>query len=306
MELAGAFSSATIKLRKIPNNLELTMYRAVFAGVYCALAIGLTFQLRAEVKPVTVSKDFVVATINGMPIMESNIKNFHTTLPPQYRQLPYQQIRGQLIERVIEQQLIADAARKRGFHNTPTHKNRIASIERSLLNEAYMSQALASEITEANIREIYQKSIALQPKSTEVRARHILVNTKTEAMEVISQLLKGADFLKLAKEKSTGPSGKNGGDLGYFGPGQMVPPFSKAAFKLNKGEFTKEPVKTQFGYHVIKVEDRRVSGKTTYEQASKNIRADLQEKIFKRIISGLRANAKIEMKGGTSKIQLLR
>ena len=100
--------------------------------------------------------------------------------------------------------------------------------------------------------------------------------------------------------------GKNGGDLGYFGPGQMVPPFSKAAFKLNKGEFTKEPVKTQFGYHVIKVEDRRVSGKTTFEQASKNIRADLQEKIFKRIISGLRANAKIEMKGGTSKIQLLR
>ena len=282
------------------------MYRAVFAGVYCALAIGLTFQSRAEVKPVKASEDFVVASINGKPIMESSIKNFHTTLPPQYRQVPYQEIRGQLIERIIEQQLVADAARKKGLHKTPTHKKRIASIERSLLNEAYMSQALDLEITEAKIRDIYQKSIALQPKSTEVRARHILVNTKTEAMEVISRLRNGADFSKLAKNKSTGPSGKNGGDLGYFGPGQMVPPFSKAAFKLNKGEFTNEPVKTQFGYHVIKVEDRRVSGKTTFAEASKNIRANLQEKIFKRIISGLRANAKIEMKGGTSKIKLLR
>ena len=282
------------------------MYRLAFVGIYCALVIGLTFPSRAEVKPIKASEDFVVATINDMPIMESSIKLFHRTLPPQYRQVPYLQIRGQLIERVIEQQLIADAARKRGLHKTPIHKKRIASIERSLLNEAYMSQALASEVTEAKVREIYQKSIALQPKSTEVRARHILVNTKAEAMRIISQLRNGADFSKLAKEKSTGPSGKNGGDLGYFGPGQMVPPFSKAAFKLNKGEFTNEPVKTQFGYHVIKVEDRRVSGKTTFAEASKNIRANLQEKIFKRIISGLRANAKIEIKGGTSKIQLLR
>jgi len=282
------------------------MYRSVFAGVYFVLAICLTFQSKAEARTLKASEDFVVASINGKPIMESSIKNFHTTLPPQYRQVPYQEIRGQLIERIIEQQLVADAARKRGLHKTPTHKKRIASIERSLLNEAYMSQALNLEITEAKIRDIYQKSIALQPKSTEVRARHILVNTKTEAMEVISRLRNGADFSKLAKNKSTGPSGKNGGDLGYFGPGQMVLPFSKAAFKLNKGEFTNEPVKTQFGYHVIKVEDRRVSGKTTFAEASKNIRANLQEKIFKRIISGLRANAKIEMKGGTSKIQLLR
>ena len=227
-------------------------------------------------------------------------------MPPQYSQVPYFQIRGQLIERVIEQQLIANAARKKGLHETPAYKGRIASIERSLLNEAYMSRVRKLEITEAKIRDLYQKSIALQPKRTEVRARHILVNTKTEAMKVISQLQGGADFSKLAKEKSTGPSGKNGGDLGYFGPGQMVPPFAKAAFALNKGQFTREPVKTQFGYHVIKVEDRRVSGKATYKDASQNIRADLQDKIFKKIIGGLRANAKIEMKGGTSKIQLIR
>ena len=282
------------------------MNRAVFAGVYCALAIGLAFQSRAEVKHVKASEDFVVATINGVSVMESSIKDFHNTLPPQYRQVPYLQIRGQLIERVVEQQLIADAARKKGLHKTPTHKRRIASIERSLLNEAYMSRVMKLEITDARVRDIYQKSIALQPKRTEVRARHILVDTKTEAIKIISQLLRGADFSILAKEKSTGPSGKNGGDLGYFGPGQMVPPFAKAAFALNKGQFTREPVKTQFGYHIIKVEDRRVSGKATYKEASKNIRVDLQDKIFKRIIRGLRANAKIEMKGGTSKIQLIR
>lgn len=282
------------------------MNRAIFAGVCCALTITLASPSSAQVKPVEASKDFVVATVNGNAIMESDISGFYNTLPPQYKQVPYAQIRSQLVERMVEQTLVADAARKQGLHKDPDVKQRIKAIQRSLLNEAYLSRIMEAELTEEKVRDAYQKSIALQPKREEVRARHILVKTKAEADAIIAQLKKGADFAKLAQEKSTGPSGKNGGDLGFFADGQMVPPFSKAAFKLENGQVTDTPVKTQFGYHVIKVEERRVAGQENYEQASAKIRASLQDKIFEKIMSDLRAKAKIEMKDGSSKIQPIR
>jgi peptidyl-prolyl cis-trans isomerase C len=282
------------------------MNRAIFAGVCCALTIAIASPSFGQVQPVEASKDFVVATVNGNAIMESDISGFYNTLPAQYKQVPYAQIRGQLVERMVEQTLVADAARKQGLHKDPDVKQRIKAIQRSLLNEAYLSRIMKAELTEAKIRDAYQKSIALQPKREEVRARHILVKTKAEADAIIAQLKKGADFIKLAKEKSTGPSGKNGGDLGFFANGQMVPPFSKAAFALEKGQVTDTPVKTQFGYHVIKVEDRRVAGQANYEQASAKIRAEMQDKIFEKIMTGLRAKAKIEIKGGGSKIQQIR
>jgi peptidyl-prolyl cis-trans isomerase C len=282
------------------------MNRAIFAGVCCALSIAVASPSIAQVKPVGESKDFVVATVNGNAIMESDISGFYNTLPPQYKQVPYAQIRGQLVERMVEQTLVADAARQQGLHEDPDVKQRIKAIQRSLLNEAYLSRIMKTELTEAKVRDEYQKSIALQPKREEVRARHILVKTKAEADVIIAQLKKGADFVKLAKEKSTGPSGKNGGDLGFFADGQMVPPFSKAAFALDNGQVTDTPVKTQFGYHIIKVEDRRVAGKENYEKASAKIRATLQDKVFEKIMNGLRAKAKIEIKGGGSKIQQIR
>lgn len=282
------------------------MNRAVFAGVCCALILGSISHSFAQVTPSNAPKDFVVATVNGQNIMESEISGFYNTLPPQYRQIPYAQIRNQLVERLIDQILVASAAKKQGLDKEPAHQQRLSSIERSLLNEAYMSQIMKAEVTDTKVRDAYLKSIALQPKREEVRARHILVKTKAEAEAIIAQLKKGADFIKLAKEKSTGPSGKNGGDLGFFGPGQMVPPFSKAAFALDKGQITETPVKTQFGFHVIKVEDRRVSGAANFEQASEKIRAEMQEKAFDKAIGKLRSEAKIKMKGGVSKIQPVR
>ncbi len=282
------------------------MNRAIFAGVCCALSIAVASPSSGQVQPVEASKDFVVATVNGNAIMESDISGFYNTLPPQYKQVPYAQIRGQLVERMVEQTLVADAARKQGLHKDPDVKQRVKAIQRSLLNEAYLSRIMKAELTEEKVRDAYQKSIALQPKREEVRARHILVKTKAEADAIIAQLKKGADFAKLAQEKSTGPSGKNGGDLGFFADGQMVPPFSKAAFALEKGQITDTPVKTQFGYHVIKVEDRRVAGKANYEQASAKIRASLQDKVFEKVMNDLRAKAKIDIKGGGSKIQPIR
>ena len=271
-----------------------------------ALLIGLAPNLNAKIKTNNKSNDFVVAIVNGTAITESGVKVFYTTLPPQYKKIPYQQIRDKLIQRIIEQTLIAEAAIKSKLHEDKLIRKRITIARRGVLNEAYLSRVMKRELSETKVREAYQKSIALQPKQTEIRARHILVKTKSEATKIISLLRNGADFIKLAKENSIGPSGKNGGDLGFFGKGQMVPPFSKAAFDLEKGQFTAEPVKTQFGFHIIKLMDRRIAGRDNYDQALSKIRNKLLDKIFDKSISVLRSKAKIELIGGVSRIKPIR
>jgi len=288
---------------RTPTRKDLDVKPFFIISLCSALLIGLAPNLNAKIKTNNKSNDFVVAIVNGTAITESEVKVFYTTLPPQYKKIPYQQIRDKLIQRIIEQTLIAEAAIKSKLHEDKVIRKQIAIAERSVLNEAYLSNIVKRELSDAKVRGAYQKSIALQPKQTEVRARHILVKSKSEAARIISLLRNGADFVKLAREKSIGPSGKNGGDLGFFGKGQMVPPFSKAAFALEKGQFTTEPVKTQFGFHIIKVVDRRTAGRENYDQALSKIRNKLLDKIFDKSISALRAKAKIELISGASKIQ---
>lgn len=283
------------------------MKRAFIACAMLAVSVTLPVSGYAQKKAPPAQKDLVVATVNGKPIMNSDVQEFYKRLPPQYQQVPLEQLQPQLIERLIDQMVVADAARKAGFLKRPDIQRRIASVTESILNDIYMSERVNSVVTETRVRDAYQKSIALEPKKEEVRARHILVKTKAEAMAIIAELKGGADFAGLAKSKSTGPSGRSGGDLGYFGFKQMVPPFSQAAFSLKPGEITHEPVKTQFGWHIIKVEDRRVSGSGNYEEAAGKIRQELTDKIFQETVSGLRAKAKIDItSAGGSKIKLLR
>ena len=239
--------------------------------------------------------------------MESDIKAFYKNLPPQFQEVPIEQIRSQLIERLIEQAIVANAARQEGYHKRPDVQRQLATVTQSILNDVYIAEKIKAAVTDAKVKDQYQKSIALESKTEEVRARHILMKTKSEAMAVIADIKGGADFAAVAKAKSTGPSGRDGGDLGYFSFKQMVPPFSKVAFALKPGEFTTEPVKTQFGWHIIKVEDRRVAGSQNFEQASQKIRQELSQQAYKDTLAGLRAKARINViGGGTSKIQLLR
>ncbi len=282
------------------------MKRALIASAVFAITVYASAPLGAQSMAPAAPKDMVAATVNGQPIMESDIQSFHKTLAPQYQQIPFEQLRSQLIEQMIDQIIVANAARKEGYHKRPDIQQRIATITQSILNEIYISEKIKAAVTDAKVRDLYQKSIALESRHEEVRARHILVKTKAEAMAVIAEVKGGADFAAVAKAKSTGPSGRNGGDLGYFGFKQMVPPFSKAAFALKPGEFTTEPVKTQFGWHVIKVEDRRVAGSGNFEQASQKIRQELTDKVYQDTLAGLRAKAKINVMGsGISKIQPL-
>ena len=282
------------------------MKRALIASAVLAVSIYASAPLSAQSTAPAAPIDLVVATVNGEPIMESDIKAFYKNLPPQFQQVPLEQIRSQLIERLIEQAIVANAARQEGYHKRPDVQRQLATVTQSILNDVYIAEKIKAAVTDAKVKDQYQQSIALESKTEEVRARHILMKTKPEAMAVIADIKGGADFAAVAKAKSTGPSGRNGGDLGYFGFKQMVPPFSKVAFALKPGEFTTEPVKTQFGWHIIKVEDRRVTGSQNFEQASQKIRQELSQQAYKDTLAGLRAKARIDvMGGGTSKIQPL-
>ena len=280
------------------------MKRALIASAVLAACLHAAVPSSAQT---ATPADMVVATVDGKPIMESDLRAFYDTLPPQYQQIPFEQLRPQLVERMIDQAVVARAARKEGYQNRPEVKQRITAVTQGILNDAYITDKIKARVTDARVRDHYQKSIALEPKTEEVRARHILVKTREEAIAIITEIRGGADFATVAKAKSTGPSGRNGGDLGYFGFKQMVPPFAKAAFALKPGEITTEPVQTQFGWHVIKVEDRRLAGAEDFEQASQRIRQELTEQAYKDTLDELRSKAKIDVIGdGTSKIQPLR
>ncbi|MCU7959794.1 MAG: peptidylprolyl isomerase [gamma proteobacterium symbiont of Bathyaustriella thionipta] len=153
---------------------------------------------------------------------------------------------------------------------------------------------LENKPAEEKVQQRYQELIAKMPKS-EFKARHILLEKEDEAKAVIAELDTGADFAELAKQKSTGPSASSGGDLGWFSAGRMVKPFSDATAKLEKGTYTKEPVKTQFGWHVILLEDQRETAPPPLKEVRAQIVQGMQKEILASYIDDLRKNANIEV-----------
>ena len=159
----------------------------------------------------------------------------------------------------------------------------------------YLDRAVVARVTDVAVRQAYAKFLEENPPTTEQRASHILLETEEEAREVITKLNDGADFAELAKESSTGPSAPKGGDLGYFSAGQMVPEFSAATDKLQPGEYTKAPTQTQFGWHVIKVEDRREVTQPAFAELENQLREELAREAVEAIMGDLRAAANVEI-----------
>lgn len=241
------------------------------------------------------AEDVVVAVVNGQKIMRSEVEMAAGELPPQYRQYPMQLIFPALLDQVISSKLLAAEGRKQGLQNDPDVKRRLASLEDQLIRSAYLQKEIEKQITPAALKARYDKQVAAAPAQEEVNARHILVKTEDEAKAIIADLKKNADFAKIAKEKSTDPgSGANGGDLGWFKKDDMVGEFSEAAFKLKKGEVTAAPVKTQFGFHVIKLEDRRPAKPPTFEDMEEDLRSEMAREIGTQMIEQMRKKAQIE------------
>ncbi|MAO56173.1 MAG: peptidylprolyl isomerase [Rhodospirillaceae bacterium] len=244
--------------------------------------------------PAQAADDPVVATVNGTKIMRSDVTQAYGQLPDQYKQVPFEQIFPALLDSLIDTKLAAGAARKAKIDETPAFQAELQGFTERLLGSTLIQREVETKVTDAAVKARYDEVTKEMGGKSEIHARHILLKTEDEAKAVIKDLAGGADFAETAKKKSTGPSGPNGGDLGYFGQGQMVPEFEKAAFALDKGGMTDAPVKTQFGWHVIKVEDKRTQQPPTFAEMEPQIRQSMMREAGAAFTQGLREDAKIQ------------
>ena len=239
--------------------------------------------------------DPVVATVGGVEILKSEIDLAVTGLDPQLANLPDAQKRVAALSSVIDIKLLAADASKEGLQDDATFKQRIAYLTDRELHNAYFKKHVVDAVTPDEVKARYEAEIAKIEPQDEVRARHILVKTEDEAKAVIADLDGGKDFVELAKEKSTDPNKSEGGDLGFFGKGRMVPEFEAVAFTLEPGTYTKEPVKTQFGFHVIKVEEKRKQQPPALEQVEGQVRQIVMRDKYVELLEKAKADAGVEI-----------
>ena len=202
-----------------------------------------------------------------------------------------------LVSHLVESRLIVDKAKAEGFADNEQVQERLDAVRDQIMRSVYLTEFVETAATEEAIAEKYEAFKEANPPEEEVKASHILVETEEEAQALIKQLEDGADFAKLAEAESTGPSAPNGGDLGYFKrEGQMVEPFAAAAFELEAGAFTTEPVKTQFGWHVITVTDRRMGEAPALEDVRNQLTSEIAQEAIAAMVEELREGAEIETK----------
>lgn len=241
-----------------------------------------------------VEDDPVVARVDGDEIRRSEVLTLASRLPPQY-QSQIMQIYPLLVQRVIDFRLAGRAGREAGLAEDEEVKRRTQAAEREAIRDLYLEQKIDAAVTEESLKARYEKTVGETPPVMEQKARHILLETEAAAKGVIAELDQGADFAELAKEHSTGPSAEQGGDLGYFTSEQMVPEFSQAAEKLEPGDYSKEPVKSEFGWHVIMVEDRRQKPAPTFEELEPQLREEASRGVMETLVKDLRSGAEIEV-----------
>lgn len=279
---------------QLPVRAPLSL--ALAALLLAAPMSGAQAETKKKSAAVTKPKDKpdpVVARVDGTEIRLSHLNAARAQLDPRLANVPLARIYRPLLEQVIRQKLLANAGRKNNLHNDPQIKSQMALIEDRLIQSVYMGKKIRSEITEETVKKRYETYLKTQKTGEEVRARHILVKTEEEAKAIIATLTKGADFAKLAREKSTGPSKVQGGDLGWFSKGEMVPEFDKVVFAMKKGQYTKTPVRTQFGWHVILVEGKRKKAPPSLASVRNQLARTMAREVFESEVKRLQKVAKI-------------
>lgn len=246
----------------------------------------------------------VYAVVNGENITSSDVAVMLRDPRINFDSLPKAQ-KDQVLNSLIEQKLLSKEAMGTNIPNTKEYKEELKTLKESLAFQIYMRDLSKSiNVKEKELKDFYNSNKELFKAPLQLKASHILVKTKDEAKAIIKQLSKAKDvkneFTKLAKTKSTGPSGSNGGELGWFTKEKMVPEFSSASEKLNKGAFTKEPVQTQFGYHVIYLDDKKSASSMNFDEVKDKIKQQLSQKKFYDMLKSkaekLKSKAKIEYK----------
>ncbi|KQU52534.1 peptidylprolyl isomerase [Bosea sp. Leaf344] len=238
--------------------------------------------------------DKVVARVNGIAITERDLGYAAEDLGERLAQVPEARRRDEMINYLVDLKLGAKAAADAKIGEGAEFAARLAYLRDKVMLEDYINREAKKSATPEAARKLYDETLKSLPPEEEVNARHILVEEEAQAKAVVERLKKGEDFAKVATELSKDPgSGKEGGSLGWFSKDRMVPEFAEAAFKLDKGQVS-EPVKSQFGWHVIRLEDRRTKPQPEFEAVKPQIDQYLERKAQQDIILALRGNAKVE------------
>jgi len=243
--------------------------------------------------PARAQDDPVVARVNGADVRQSDLTLAEEDLGGNIPQMTPEAKRDYLITFVADMLLVAKAAEAKKVGDGDDFKRKLVYARTKLLMEQLLQTEAKAAVNEPAMRKVYDEAIGQMNKEPEVRARHILVETEDEAKGVVAELKKGADFAELAKAKSKDPGSADGGDLGYFTKDQMVPEFSEVAFKLDKGALS-DPVKSQFGWHVIKVEDKRERQPPEFDKVKDQLENYLVRRSQSELITRLRAEGKVE------------
>ncbi len=251
-----------------------------------ALAAVMALPVAAETEP---SADTVVARVNGDEITLGHVLATAAGLPPQYQQLDDEVLYQFIVEQLVQQQLLSQEQAEL----TPLNALMLENEERSLKAVQTVNQITDTQVNDDAIQAAYDAQFAEFQGEDEFNASHILVATEDEAKEIKAQLDEGADFAELAKEKSTGPSGPNGGALGWFGKGEMVPEFEQAVIGLEKGQIS-DPVQTQFGWHVLILNDKRKSEVPELDEVRDDLAQTVRQEAIQAKIDELTQAGKIE------------
>jgi peptidyl-prolyl cis-trans isomerase C len=262
----------------------------ILAAAASLLLLSTANSALAEDKP-----DPVVATVGGVEIRESELNIAITNLDPQFANLPDDKKKLAALSATIDVNILSKVAADENLRDTQEYKQRMHFLDIRELHNAYFRKHVLEAVTDDEVKARYEKEVAAIPPQEEVQARHILVKTEDEAKAVVVALDGGKDFAELAKEKSTDPSKSQGGDLGYFKKGQMVPEFEAAAFALEKGQYTKTPVKSQFGFHVIKLEDKRTAAPPPLEQVNTQVRQLVMQDKYLGLLKAAKEKATVEI-----------
>ncbi len=270
------------------------MLRQTYKTGLTALAVVamVTAAIPAEAKETPADASIVVATVNGDKIFKKDVlgalKNMQVKPEDSEKAFPV------VVNQMINERLINTETSSAGIEKNPVFQQRLEMARFQLIKTMYLENYLKDKINDQTVKVEYNKFKKENKGKQEVHAHHILLASEVEARQVIKDLKGGAKFEDLAKERSSGPTAKTGGDIGYFLKGELVPEFSDAAFKLKKGNYTKAPVKSQFGWHVILVKDKRVRAVPEMKAVEGAIRNKMGQEAVEKLVANLRAKADIK------------
>ena len=270
------------------NGRFTQLVRRVSCGVLTAVCLASTIAQAND--------QISVGTVNGKDIWLDDILRAAERLPEEFQQTPLENYYAQLVDDIIDSRLAATAARNDGFDQKPEIADAMKMAANRVLAESWLAEKVRAGVTETAIQNAYDKFVADTASREQVTASHILLETAADAKAVIAALQDGGDFAALAKEKSTGPSGPNGGALGTFRRGQMVPAFETAAFDLAVGSYSDTPVQTQFGWHVIKVDGKDIAPAPDLESMRAQLANNLSTQALGRLLEELRASQDIQLR----------